>query len=341
MQSKLYKSLILMLLQLICCACVDEIELQQGDRLDNGIALSGRMRIENGIAEVEFRAVRLFVFTSNRGETIALADVTLELSTGEVFPLEYDFMERVFRARFPFDPPPGTTVQVRVITGDGDDYLSAPEEVPAPVVPERGYFETIAGEGDAPDRIRFMVATNGRRTDGSGIPFLYRFSQHYRIRQSSGPSCFFTERLQQVNVNYVDGFASYPGPLRNIQVYADQVDFRHAEGYYLSVIQEPLSATAATYFSTYVDIINRDASIFEPPPGNLPGNFASLTDPDYDQIYGYFYVTRPTTLHIGIAPGTLDITPLCTLPNFESFSACVMECFEVGGRTIPAPFWDF
>lgn len=320
-------------------SCVDQIELEQGGRLDNGIALSGRMRIENGIADVEFRAVRLFVFTSNRGDPIALANITVETSSGESYPLEYDFLDRVFTARFPFDPPPGTMVQVRVVTGDGDNYLSTPEAIPGEVIPETSSYEITQVETAA--LVNFIVSTNGRDGDGLGIPFLYRFSQHYRIKQGSGRDCFFTERLRQVNVNYIPPQTDYTGLFREIPVYQDIVDYRHAEGYYLSVTQEPLSATAADYFATYVTLINRDESIFEPPPGNLPGNFVSLTDPDNDQIYGYFYVTRPQTEHIGIPPGEIDVPPLCEMPNANSrFTAC-FDCLEAGGRSIPAPFWEF
>ncbi|MEM9928411.1 MAG: DUF4249 family protein [Bacteroidota bacterium] len=330
----------LLLLTVSLLSCVDKIDLRQGEQLDKGIALSGRMRIENGLANVVFRAERLFLFESNRGEVVAGATITLETSEGAIYPLSYDLEERLFTANFPFSPIEGTTVQVRVITGAGDNYLSAPEAIPAPNIPESSTYEVIGDAGAADRQVRFLVTTNGRQEDGSGIPFLYRFSQDYRIKQPNGRQCFLTDRLRQVDVNFIDGKADYPGDLRSIIVYEDPLDYRHAEGYYLSVIQEPLSNSAAEYFAAFVSLINRDASIFEPPPGNLPGNFFSLTDPEDDQIYGYFYVTRPETIRIGIPPAAETANPLCEQFNFARFTVCT-DCIEAGGRTVPPAFWEF
>jgi len=329
-------------LAMLTLSCLDEIELGQGAPLEDGIALSGRMRVTGNRASVSFRGGRLFRFTSNRGERLLNAEVLLELNDGTNYLLDYDLDSDLFEANFTLPASGQTPLQarIRVNTGEGDNYLSDWDPIPEAMIPDTLIPIQNFDEEGKPVSITYELRTPARRADGSGVPFLYRYSQSYRVLSPFPPTqyCYFEERLRQTQFTVMAPKADYPGDLRSINVYTDNVDWQYAEGFYLNVTQEPISDAAYDYFSKFLSF-DRDRSIFEAPPGNLPGNFSSLSDPEQERIFGFFYTTRSQLIRAGIPGGEVDVVPFCVpIGNYDN-NRC-SNCGEAGGGGRPS-YWTF
>lgn len=345
MYRKISRALAVAILAIIALSCLDTIELGQGANLEDGIALSGRMWVEGSEASVSFRAGRLFRFTSNRSERLLSAEVTLELSNGSVYPLQYDLPKDLFEVRFdlPRSEQNGLEVRILVITNEGDDYLSDWDPLPEEFVPDTLIPIQSFDDAGRPVAISYELQTPARRSDGSGVAFLYRFSQSYRVLTASVPIVYnyYFDSLRQTQLTLIGPKADYAGNLRSIDIYTDDVDWQYAEGFYLNVTQDPLSDAAYDYFRKFLSILNRDQSIFEPSPGELPGNFSSLTNPDSERVFGFFYVTRPQVVRAGIPEGVVDVEAFCTpITNFDHPRCGASRCFRAD--CVPRPsYWTF
>lgn len=332
------------LLAALTLSCLDQIELDQGANLEDGIALSGRMRVFDGRADVSFRGGRLFRFNSNRSERLINASVVLELSNGTDHPLSYNRLEDVFTVVFPLPDSGLDTMRarVRVITVEGDGYLSDWDPIPEDFVPDALIPTQVFDADGQPVSMTYELNTPARRADGSGTPFLYRYSQSYRVLSAFEPIrfCYFEEPLRQTDITLFDPKADYSGDFRTINVYNDEIDWQYAEGFYLNVTQDPISDAAHDYFSKFLSFVDRDRSIFEAPPGDLPGNFRSLTDPEQERIYGLFYVTRPRTVRVGIPAGDVSVTPFCVPIGNYSNNRCG-DCGRAGGSLGRPFYWTF
>lgn len=332
-----------MLFAWLSTGCLDQIDLRQGDPLTDGIALSGRMWVEGTEASVLFRAGRLFRFNSNRSERIINADITVELSDGTGHPLAYNIEENIFEARFSLEQPlqDSLRARIRVVTNEGDDYLSDWDPVPEEIIPDTLIPSQVFNDEGEPVSIVYNLQTPARRSDGSGVPFLYRFSRSYRALRISEPIryCYYLDSLRQTQITLIEPKANYSGDLRTIEIYTDEIDWRYAEGHYLNITQDPISDAAYEYFSNFLGFQDRDRSIFEAPPGNLPGNFRSLTDPEQERICGLFYVTRPRIIRAGIPEGGVDVEAFCIPIGNFNHPRCG-DCARAGGGGRPS-YWAF
>lgn len=331
-------------LAVLTLTCLDQIDLAQGAALEDGIALSGRMWVQDSQASVTFRGGRLFRFTSNRSERLINADVSVELSNGTSHSLNYDLERNVFEASFDLPAAEQDSLQarIRVISNEGDDYLSNWDPLPERFVPDTLIPRQIFDDDGAPVSITYELETPARRTDGSGVPFLYRLSQSYRVRSPFPPVsfCYFYDSIRQTRLTLVDPSANYSGDLRTVRVYTDAVDWRYAEGHYFNVTQDPLSDAAYDYFRKFQNFVDRDRSVFEAPPGDLTGNFRSLTDPEQARIYGLFYVTRPQVIRAGIPEGAVEVEAFCIpVANFNN-NRC-RDCVRAGGSQLRPDYWTF
>jgi len=336
----------LLLLIFIAFSCVDEIDLRQGDPPEDGIALSGHMFVQGEVATVTFRGGWLFRFVSNRRERLINAEVTVELSDGTDHLLDYDIASDLFTVSFnlPRLQQFGLQARIRVITEEGASFLSDWDPLPEELTPEsltpRQNFDS---EGQ-PVSITYELKTPARRLDGSGSPFLYQFNRSFRVLSAVTPIrfCYFTETIQQLEYTVINPDADYSGDLRTIEIYKNGVDWRYAEGHYLNVTQQPISDAAYAYFSNFVSYVDRDRSIFEGPPGNLPGNFRSLTNPEQERIYGLFYVTRPEIVRSGIPGGEVDVEPFCVpISNHANVRCIPASCGRAGGVSRRPSYWAF
>ena len=352
-----------LLLAGLLTACVDEIDLGQAANLDEGIVLQGSLRFDGRTAEVDVKLEKLFSFASNRPDRIANATVTLESENGARRDLPY--RDGTYRTTLSVDDPDlelaaGTAYRITATTREGRTFASEYERIPAAVTPTElravpvtlrrvspttGDFVEIPG-------LSYRISVPAEDADGRPAYFRFRADQTFALTmQMTGYfplsdrdfPCYLTQPEITTEVAVLSGATYAPGPVTDAEVFADEIDFRYAQGSYVTVYQENISAAAYRYFNQVATLADQSQSIFTNPPGPVTGNVydeAGLTG----NVFGYFYAANVQTIRRSVTPDEAGNPPtLCPFdagPDQDPPLECT-ACFALPNAVDKPDFWEF
>lgn len=349
---------------LMLTTCLDEIELGQGEALPDGIVFQGRINAGNdGIpTTVAVRLERLFIaMGSNRPDLVITAMASIENSEGQSRDLL--FVDNAYRATIEDNDPdfrvePGLGYRVRVLTRQGEEFLTEFDFLPLPLTVEEAGAEltTIEVENqvgvnmDVP-AIRYDVTAPVRYPDGS--PTFIRFTLERTFKVTDMPTippfsmndpkvCYVSRALDGNNLVLFSSLETTADRVEDFLLTNDRVDSEYAEGYVMTVFQEAISRPAYDYFDQVNRIASRESSLFEPPAGPVAGNAFDVNG-NTSNVFGFFYATNRTQRRIAVSPEEAgNPTNLCPLPPSMSPVPTPNDCDDCGrinGSSLERPEW--
>ena len=316
--------------------CVDEITLEARHEPLDEVVINGRL-VYGPVSEV---LVRVETFNPKAffgaSEPIMATGVRLvEAESGATLEIPVDFTQRGYATKIPAGDPrfsvePGKGYLLEVELPDGRMYQSAIDTLyvgtPMPsVYYEIDQKEVLAGDGEiiSEQVLRYSITAGLKRPDGLGNA-RFRFTREsiFKLTESNdngsfGRMCYLSSEPDRSAMLLLDGTQTSNEELDQVslEILEDPLDFRYAEGYQMTVIQETLSKEAHRYWDQFDRIINRSGTIAEDPVGQLSGNMHSLQDPE-ETVFGLFYATHRDTIQQFVTPKEVGMPPMyCPLPE--------------------------
>ncbi len=339
--------------------CVDQIDLTQGQPLPDGIVVSGRLLVGEDEIDAEVLLEELFRFEdSNRPGQIVTADVRIVNSDGQ--ELELLYREGIYRASLPAGDPSfrteeGMTFNVSVTTREGNAFVSTPEAVPQMLEATSATAQlstvTVENQVGVPNdlpAIEYRINTPLRYPNGEAAYVRWLMTEFYQQTDMStdtttGIKTCYTNAPFEGNEVKVVGPSNNVSELTNFSLGKNRITFRYAEGNYMEIRQEAISREAFDYYDQVNSIASTDLSIFEAPGGPVVGNVKSV-DGSIANVFGYFYVTRPSFVRVPVTPAEAG-SPMAACPLATNFPPPVNRCTDclVASNTatlVRPPWWE-
>jgi hypothetical protein len=340
---------------LILGACLDEIELRNQVIKSQAIIIQGKL-IKGEPSVVDVIIQRIGDYTGLEiGTYLSGAKVNLVNGKGQQIELLELRTPRVYRASIPANSPnfaviPGETYQIKVALLDGRQYESKLEVLPA--VPDLEQMGYSISELALPDRrgfinpdsfLQFWIKTQLKTpVSGANLARL-RWEIHmvYRLTDDRKRVCYNDEPQYPYRGYLYDGTALSTERLDSFFLDNIRLDFRFAEGAYLSIIQESLSAEAFEYWNRVKVLAERTGNMFESPPAKINSNIRNVQNPQ-EEVYGYFYATAQDTLRRYISPREVGLPrTYCPQPPTDRIGPTICDnCLLQTGSSLSKPkFW--
>jgi len=352
---------------IVVSSCVDEIDFERPDAIENGIAIQGKL-IKGDPSFVQVSVRRVFDFT-NEPRLVNARRVVLLNEKGDELELSSTAIG-IFTAAIPSGDPNfqvdyGDRFRIKVDLFDGRRYESDFDEL-YPVSPSRSLRATafkqvrvndITGAIDSFDVVGFYLNTSLRTPEQGNPRLLFEMEATYKLTDSpqvySNRSCFPTRVAGaeaktcyisiSPNVNHlvVDANDIAQEELNDFELFTTPIFNIFAEGYYLSLFQQSLSPSAYEYWSQVNEVVNQEGGLFEAPSGKVISNMHRI-DEDVDDVFGYFYVTEQNIQRVYVSPeqaGNVDTR--CPAPLTEGGVAPTdcCDCSKVENSATQRPEW--
>lgn len=353
---------------IVISGCLDTIEFDRPQTIEDGIAIQGKLVISDP-SYIRVTIRKVFDFSSS-ARLINVRDVVLSDDTGTSISL-VSSQDGVFTREFlENDPDMSITFdrsyKIRVETFDNRVYESSLEgivPVPTPTDLKVGRIQKdgINAVGDivARDFIAFTIDTPLEASPNSGnTKILWELEGTYRVTDS--PESYSTRACRPIRItnetnnktcyvnisplsNYVslDGTNINQSSIEDFTVLETGISNLFSEGYYLTVLQQSLTESAFAYWSQVNQVLSRSGDLFEPPAGKIITNFTNINDPN-DDVFGYFYATEEKPIRVSVPPRLADNpSSACPAPPSEGGQApsdCC-DCLTLFDSTLERPVW--
>ncbi|MDX1939730.1 MAG: DUF4249 family protein [Saprospiraceae bacterium] len=304
---------------ILCCGiiisgCLEEITLKNQKLETKAIIIQGKLiKGTPSIAEVWVR--RIGDFEGYEAEThLSGAKVFLVSDDGTSIQVTEELENKRYRAVIPENGPSfrvetGRSYHIEVSLLDGAQFVSEPEPMlPVAKIDQVNYkmidltIQKDDGSVNTEDYIQFMVSTPLQLNDMQERARLrWQLFAAYRLTDDNFNTCYNLEPLRTDQTFIYNGEAFQSERLDTFPLVNIQFDFRFAEGFYLTLVQESLSENAFTYWNQIKILAERNGNMFDPPAGKILTNIKNIKTPDAE-VYGYFYVAPQDTLRRYIRP---------------------------------------
>ena len=354
----------LVLSLLLFTTCLDEIDLGQGEALPDGIVFQGRLNAgdDGEPTDVAVRLDRLFIaMESNRPDQVITAMASIENSEGQSRDLRYT--DGAYRATIPandadFRVAPGLGYRIRVITREGEEYLTEFDVLQRPLEVEEANatlttteVENQVGENVEVPAIRYDVTAPVTYPDGSPTFFRFTLERTYKVTDlpeifpfsnNDPKSCYVTRALDGGNLVLFSSLQTTAERVEDYLLALDPIDSEYAEGYVMTIFQEAISREAYEYFDQINRIASRESSLFEPPAGPVVGNAFDVNGLT-ENVFGFFYATNRTQARVSISPEQAGnpafLCPIARPPSpFPTANNCD-DCQFINGSQLVRPEW--
>lgn len=341
-------------------SCLDPIELDPPDGLENALVVQGFL-LKGNPNRVEVQVDRLFNFDINSFSRVnPLAGFIIDEDDNR---LELEGRGRgVLNLNIPDDHPTfsvkyNRSYKIELQMPDGSVIVSGLEPlIPVTRVDSIHTEMVLKFVPDLLDQdqskldtfLRFSVDTQLKLEDQQDYARFrwlgdrtYKFTE---LPQFDPPrdTCYITEATNIFQPRLFDANVLKNDYLNQQTVYDQSLNFTLAEGYMFSIYQESLSEGAFIYWDQIDQLLNRTGNMFETPAG-LPFTNISYTGDREDRLYGYFYCTERDTLRRYIPPSSIVPQRLEYCPLFVNDPEIPDICFECEKEprttTSPPPFW--
>ncbi|MDX1406550.1 MAG: DUF4249 family protein [Saprospiraceae bacterium] len=360
--SRLTRTTLVVALLLSAVSCLDKINLPAPAGTADALVIQAKLlKGEPSVLRVQIN--RLFDFTAGTTLPVNVTLVEIEDEQGVVVRVPEAALG-VYQLVLPDDAPQlevafGKQYRLHVIARDGRDYVTGFEPLWDVPEPESIRLDTIQipvvneiGEFDVIDRFQFSISTPIRVPGAAEKSYLkWDVERTFKVTdtplQPTTPvkTCYVTQNVVGSNLNVLNGNDFSAEAVTDIPISESAITFVYAEGLYLTVYQQSLSATAYEYWEQITQLVERSGNMFEPPAGKIATNFTNTTDPD-DQVYGFFYATTQDTIRYYVDPENLNLPPACPPPGglLNQGGGCAVplccNCLSEPGSTTTKPsFW--
>lgn len=316
----------------IITGCLDQIELDVPDDLQrSSLLIQGSLtKSETAQASVNIQILP-GLDRFNAPISVISAAVNLRDEDGQTFPLPH-VGEGLYEAAIPeagnFQVEFFRDYQLQVTLSDGRTFESAPETLlPVPkisAIQTDSIVREVAGEEEGEVEnvtfIEFYVDSPLRISEEAEKSRLrwevyeaFEFGED-NPRMETTRVCYITQVLNRSDVKIYNGQTFSGEMLERHPLTATRLDFRFAEGYFVTVVQESLSAEAFTYWEQVQTVTERNGNMFDEPPGQIVNNLRSTGDTE-QEVFGYFSVSAQDTARLYIAPESVGPPRFyCPLP---------------------------
>jgi len=324
---------------LILPSCLDDIDFDRPDTIENGIAIQGKL-VKGDPSFIRVTLRRIFDFSEN-ARLINARTVTLMDEEGNALVLdsrqEGVFIEEIQNNNPDISIDYGKSYKIRVETFDNRVFESSLEQLlPAPTPTDLRVSKVLREGIDALGRIvdreflAFTLDTPLQLNEGEdNVKLLWELEATYKL--SDTPESYNRRACFPIRVDNVDNKTCFitSSPIRNFipldgatinstsisdfTLYETTSSSLFAEGYYLTVLQQSMSNT----------------------------NFVNVNDPN-DEVFGYFYATEERPIRIFVSPKFADETQItCPAPLTEDGRAdnTCCDCLTAGDATTERPIW--
>jgi len=360
-----FSIMFMVLLGFVANSCIDELEFERPDTLENSIAIQGKL-VKGDPSVVTVTVRKVFDFASEP-RLINARRIALLNEKGDEILLESDDAGG-FRAEIPAGDPQfpveyGDAFRLEVDLFDGRTYESEFDEL-YPVsnldsVKARITLqERVGATGNLfqEEVIGFFLDADLFTSEQQRPRLLWELEGTYRLTDSptvygtrpcrpdgidnTDKTCYLTIS-PQVNHIPLDANELSEDRLEDFLLFEASISYIFAEGYYLSVFQQSLSPQAFDYWEQVSQVVNQSGGIFEAPSGKIISNFRSTSNPEED-VFGFFYATEQSTQRVYVSPDLAQNPPTrCPAPLSQGGTApgdCC-NCANVPGSSTQRPEW--
>lgn len=294
---------LLFMLVFFAPACLDEIEIENADRPEDGYVVQAKL-ISGTPSYVEVKVEQLFFYTSNINRPVNDAMVSLVKKTGERYAFQNIPLDGIYSAyldQADFQVAVGQAYRVEVEITPEIKLQSAWEEVYAtPKIDDLTWevteIETVSVDGLISLRpgIQFNLTTP-ITTSTERARLRWEFIDAYQVTDNFNFTCYIENPYQNNDLFLLDGNTVGPDTIMEYPLFSAPLGVRHIEGYYLSVFQQALSPEAFTYWTQVAALLEREGTVFDNPAGTISSNISNPTD-STQLVYGFFSAYTQDTL---------------------------------------------
>lgn len=337
---------------MIVAGCVNRIPVNiKGEQIFN-LVFDGRL-IYGDPTYVYLSVTHLLDFAQSRTLLIEVDQVILSNNLGQRKPLDYikyGYYEAVIHPQDKdFTIMPGMDFQIEVHLADGRRYESRPDKLGPSnkqgdlnfEIVNREIKDRVTGLFKYDQRLQFNLHTSFRDplNPGRKQHYKYEYNLTYKFSENEEKVCYIRGELELNKINHLSG-RDFAGDTVNYPLYESALNYRFYEGAYFTVYQQTLSDAAYAYWQKADQLISRDGSMFEEPPGRIKGNFYRPDHPE--EVFGYFYATTQDTLRVYV-PSEIISSPYRTYCEFTnsrgiSFFLCA-NCLDGTNSSLEKPAW--
>ncbi len=319
--------LFLILMIILFNSCLEEITLKDQKFETDAVIVQGKLiKGSPSIAEVKLERVGDFngfqTATYLSGASVKLID-----EKGGAIELPEKFSQKIYAATIPQNHPnfrveTGKSYRLEFTLANGQRYESTLEPLqPVPVI-DAVDFKKIErtrlnedGVVVTDNYLQFLVSTQLKPADAQEKARLrWELFSAFRVTDDSGKLCYYYEPLVPSDVFIYNGDEFNVDKVDMLPQAEVLLNFRFAEGFYLTMVQESLSKEAFVYWDQIRKLIERSGNMFDPPPGKITSNLKNITNPE-EEVYGYFYATEQDTFRMLIRPNEVgNPQTYCPLP---------------------------
>jgi len=319
-------------------SCVDPIDLPPPSDLTDAIVIQGRAVLGEN-SRVEMKVSRLFDFSAESKLSLNVRNVVFFDDQGnrmELEPVNQGEYNTPITSASPIQLEVGRSYGVSFSQISNINFGLTEEIVTAP-----------SGELEAETRLETLVDTD--ISQGSN-GMLWELDQTYRLTDSpidggTPKTCYITNAVTVNSIPTINLDNLISSTLNSKSIGVLPIDFRMAEGMYLTVKQFSLSEGAAQYWDNVATLVEREGDLFDDPVGLIPTNFVNPTDAN-DEVFGYFFASREVVSHIRV-PESLVGQPVKACPpppRPAAGSGCNLgiccDCLAGPSNTLDRPdFW--
>jgi hypothetical protein len=336
----------------LICSCSEVIDLKTGDG-EELLVIYGK--VTDGTAGNEL-TIALTSTIGNAQEPVSGAQAML-LEDGVRIGFYEERSPGDYRLNLNGDSArAGRRYELSVRLADGTQYKSSPSIMPDLAAIDRPHFDASVVEvevnqaGLEVERNLIQLFVDTEIVEAERDFFLkwdiienYSFQERIRVTPVPRPPCFITNNVTGQNVYLFNGAELKVPQIQGQLLSSSEIDSRFAFDYYFSVVQTTMDKSAFEYWELIRDISNSQGSIFDQPPGPVPGNITNVNNPQ-ELVLGYFEVVRSDTSRIRIRGDELDffISPPCPpLPPGATEPEECVACLLVKNSSYDRPYFWF
>ena len=329
--------LVLIITFLFWAGCIDKIEFDRPDTIDNGIAIQGKLvKGSPNTIRVSIRDVFNFKEADNLLNVQSVALIN-ELGQELLLDSRREGLYEQVLTDFPIEYEIGYKIQVN--TFDNRIFESSYEHILPTPSPTKliGQFEkrervNVIGDIEEIDLIAFKLDTPLKNNEeDANSRMLWELGITYKVTDDRGLPCYVDISPFRNHVPF-DGTTSSANLIKDISLFETLPNGLFSGGYYLSVFQQSLTETAFDYWSQANVIINRSGSFLEPPVGNIASNLTNITNPE-EKVFGFFYAVEEKVIRTFISPAFAGFPTQPCAPD-------LCNCFFLEGSADKPDWWE-
>lgn len=194
--------------------------------------------------------------------------------------------------------------------------------------------------------VKLLVNTPIKNNDQKRVSLLWNVSGVYLFREviwtldtSYDPRfCYVSDPSGKNEINVIKATDIRGDTVRDMQIHETPADHRFATGYYYTVIQKAIDESAANYWTQVKASIDRQGTIYDPPPGVVSTNIRQ-TDGSPVEILGYFYTAGVDTIRLLSARDETGNQPHLCAHKIISEVCC--DCILIFNSSYDKPsYWE-